>query len=204
MTGAHRMSDSKSGQAQATRRHLEKIGRRLFAQRGFAGVSAEEIVAAAHVTRGALYHHYSGKDGLFEAVVDTVMGEVHARLAASAESARDPMEALRKGIAVFLSVCTEPATQRILLIDAPAVLGWTKWREMDAKYGFGLLKQAIGGAMKARLIDKQDVDLLAHILLGALTEAAMLVARSSDQAAVRSQAEHALASMLQGWRRIDA
>jgi hypothetical protein len=88
-----------------------------------------------------------------------------------------------------------------LLIDAPAVLGWAAWREMDARYGFGLIKQALTAAMKAGTLRRQDVDLLAHILLGALTEAAMVIARSPHPAKARKDAERALASVLAGWRR---
>src|SRR5262245_28565050 len=174
------MTDTKAAQAQQTRRKLEQVARKLFAERGFASVSAEEIVAGAKVTRGALYHHYDGKEGLFEAVVDALMQDVHAKLEKSASGARDPLQAIERGIGVFLKVCTEPSAQRILLVDAPAVLGWPKWREMDAKYGFGLLKQALEGAMQAGLVRKQNVDVLTHILLGALTETAMIVARSDD------------------------
>jgi len=117
---------------------------------------------------------------LFEAVVDAVMREVHAKLAAEAAGLPDPLQALERGVRVFLKVCTEPNVQRILLVDAPAVLGWPKWREMDARYGFGLVKQALAGAMKAGLLRRQDVEVLAHVLLGALTEAAMVIARSRD------------------------
>jgi AcrR family transcriptional regulator len=194
------MNDTKAGQALETRRKLEMVARKLFAERGFAEVSAEEIVANADVTRGALYHHYDGKEGLFEAVVDTLMQEVHARLEKSAAGASDPLQAIERGIGAFLKVCTEPSTQRVLLVDAPGVLGWSKWREMDAKYGFGLLKRGIAAAMQAGSIRQQNVDVLAHILLGALTETAMAVARSDDPAKARAQAERALTAMLAGWQ----
>jgi AcrR family transcriptional regulator len=194
------MNDVKAAQALQTRRKLERVGRQLFAERGFAEVSAEEIVAKADVTRGALYHHYDGKERLFEAVVDSVMREVHAKLAAAATGYSNPLDALQRGIAVFLKVCTEPQAQRILLIDAPAVLGWPKWREMDSKYGFGLIKQALTGAMKAGLLRQHDTDVLAHLLLGALTEAAMVVARSQNPAKTRKDTEKALASLIAGWR----
>ena len=194
------MNDTKAAQALQTRRKLEQVARKLFAARGFANVSAEEIVAAADVTRGALYHHYDGKEGLFEAVVDALMQDVHAKLAKSAEGASDPLQAIERGIGAFLKVCAEPSVQSILFVDAPAVLGWPRWREMDAKYGFGLLKRALAGAMQAGLVRKQNVDVLTHILLGALTETAMLVARSDDPAKARGEAERALTSMLTGWR----
>ena len=194
------MSDTKAAQALQTRRKLEGVARKLFAARGFAGVSAEEIVAAADMTRGALYHHYDGKEGLFEAVVDALMREVHAKLKKSAVGASDPLQAIERGIAAFLKVCTEPSVQGILLVDAPAVLGWPRWREMDAKYGFALLKQAMAGAMQVGLLRKQNVEVLTHILLGALTETAMVVARSDDPAKARLEAERALTTMLAGWR----
>ena len=194
------MNDTKAAQTLQTRGKLECVARKLFAARGFANVSAEEIVAAANVTRGALYHHYDGKEGLFEAVVDTLMQDVHAKLEKSASGAPDPLQAIERGIGAFLKVCTEPSVQSILLVDAPAVLGWPKWREMDAKYGFGLLKRALAGAMQAGLIRKQNVDVLTHILIGALTETAMVVARSDDPTKARGEAERALTSMLTGWR----
>ena len=194
------MNGTKAAQALATRRKLEQVARKLFAERGFADVSSEEIVAIADVTRGALYHHYDGKEGLFEAIVDALMQEVHAKLEKTASGATDPLQAIERGISVFLKVCTEPSTHRILLIDAPAVLGWPKWREMDAKYGFGLLRRALDASMQAGLIRQQNVDILAHILLGALTESAFVVARSHNQAKSRVEAEQALTAMLGGWR----
>ena len=193
------MDRTKAAQTLATKQKLERVARGLFAERGFAGVSAEEIVAKADVTRGALYHHYDGKEGLFEAVVDKVMQEVHAKLAAEAAQMPDPLQALERGIRVFLKVCTEPGVQRILLVDAPAVLGWPKWREMDARYGLGLMKQALAGAMRAGLLRQQDIDILAHVLLGALTEAAMVIARSQNPAKSRKSAEQALTAMISGW-----
>jgi AcrR family transcriptional regulator len=197
------MNGTKAAQTLATKQKLERVARELFAERGFAAVSAEELVAKAEVTRGALYHHYDGKEGLFEAVVDTVMQEMHAKLAREAAVLPDPLQALERGISVFLKVCSEPGVQRILLVDAPAVLGWPKWREMDARYGLGLLKQALSAAMKAGLLQQQDVDVLAHLLLGALTEAAMVIARSQSPSRSRKAAERALTSVIEGWRRLN-
>ena len=194
------MQSKKAAQTLATKQKLERIARELFAERGFAEVSAEELVARANVTRGALYHHYDGKEGLFEAVVEAAMKDVHAKLAAEAKGAPDALQGLQRGVHAFLKVCTEPATQRLLLVDAPAVMGWHKWRALDAKYGFGLLRQALSAAVKAGLVRNQDPDILAHVLLGALIEAAMVIARSDSPAKERRAAERAIASMIEAWR----
>jgi AcrR family transcriptional regulator len=190
----------KTKQAEATKAKLERVARELFAERGFTELSAEELVARAGVTRGALYHHYNGKEGLFEAIVEGAMKEVHAKLAMEAAGEADPLRGLLRGIHAFLNISTQPSIQRILLIDAPAVLGWHKWRKMDDRYGLGLLKRGLSNAMKAGLLRNQDVDVMAHLLQGALTEAAMVIARSKKPAKARKAAERALASMISGWR----
>jgi AcrR family transcriptional regulator len=194
------MKVTKAAQTAATRTRLEKVARDLFAARGFEAVSAEELVAKADVTRGALYHHYDGKEGLFAAVVEAVMRELHAELVRETEGLTDPLAALARGFGVFLKACSEPSVQRILLIDAPAVLGWQRWREMDAKYGLGLIRQALSAAVAMQLLERRDVDVLAHLLLGSLTEAAMVIARSQNPGKARKVAERALASVLEAWR----
>ena len=191
---------TKTAQTAATKTRLEKVARDLFAARGFEAVSAEELVAKADVTRGALYHHYDGKEGLFAAVVETVMQELHAELARGSAGEGDPLRALQQGIGVFLKACSEPAMQQILLIDAPAVLGWQRWRELDAKYGMGLLRQALSAAVAMGSLHQRDVDILAHLLLGAITEVAMLAARSPNPAKARKAAERALVAIIEGCR----
>jgi AcrR family transcriptional regulator len=194
------MYGKKTIQAQATRERLEQVAAKLFAERGFSAVSAEELVAAANVTRGALYHHYDGKEGLFAAVLEGTMKTLHAALARQAAGARDPLQGLQRGIRAFLTLSTEPTTQRILLVDGPAVLGWQAWREMDARYGLGLLKQALAAAIEAGLLRDHDAGMLAHLLLGALTEAAMVIARSKEPARSRKAAERAIEAIIDGWR----
>jgi AcrR family transcriptional regulator len=194
------MKLTKTAQTAATKIKLEQVARDLFAAREFETVSAEELVAAAQVTRGALYHHYDGKEGLFEAVVETVMRELHAELVRETAGQGDPLLALQRGIGVFLKACSEPSVQRILLVDAPAVLGWQRWREIDAKYGFGLVKQALSVAVERGLLRRQDVDVLAHLLLGALTEAAMAITRSPTPARARKAAEQALVAVIENCR----
>jgi AcrR family transcriptional regulator len=193
----------KANQSEATRKRLEEVGRKLFAARGFSGVSGEELVAEARVTRGALYHHYDGKDGLFEAVVENAMREMQEKISTQAAGARDPLSALQQGIAAFLNLSTRPEFQRILLIDAPAVLGWQKWREMDGRHGLGLMRNALAAAVKAGHLRANDPDMLAHLLQGAVIEAAMVIARADHPARARKAAEQAIGATIDGWRTPD-
>ena len=189
--------------SEATRATLIAAARRLFAERGYAGVGTEEIVRAAGVTRGALYHHFAGKPELLEAVYREVEAEITRKIAAGALGGSDPLEALRAGSEMFLDACLEPEVQRIVLLDAPAVLGWERWREIAADHGLGLIEAALAAAMDAGRIARQPVRPLAHVLMGALDEAAMLVARAEDTEAARAEVGATLESLLEGLARID-
>jgi AcrR family transcriptional regulator len=179
---------AKAAQSEATRAALIATARGLFAERGYAGVGTEEIVRTAGVTRGALYHHFAGKKELFEAVYEDVERQLVEQIAASAiSSATDPLEALHAGAQAFLDACEDPAVQRIALVDAPSVLGWEQWREIGLRYGFGLVRSTVEAAMDAGLIERQPVDALSHLLLGAIDEGAMLIARSDDGGTTREE-----------------
>ena len=169
----------------ATRAALIAEGRRLFGERGYAAVGTEEIVRAAGVTRGALYHHFEGKRELLEAVYVQVEEEITQRIAevALAGGASSPLEAMRAGAAMFVDACVDPEVQQIVLLDAPAVLGWERWREIADSFGLGLIEASLSAAIEAGEIEQQPVRPLAHVLMGALDEAAMYVARSPDPAA---------------------
>jgi AcrR family transcriptional regulator len=156
--------------------------RRLFTERGYDGVGTEEIVRAAGVTRGALYHHFGGKADLLEAVYERLEAESTERVArvVLGSELESPLAAMRAGIEAFLDECAEPELQRIGLHDAPAVLGWDRWREIAAENGLGLIEASLSAAIDAGEIRQLPVKPMAHLLLGALDEAAMLVARSDD------------------------
>ena len=172
----------KAEQSEATRAALVAAARKLFGKRGYADVGTEEIVRRAGVTRGALYHHFGGKRDLLEAVYEQVEADLTRTIAEGALAAGtdSPIEAMQAATEMFLDACTEPEVQRIVLLDAPAVLGWERWREIAAKYGLGLVEASLQAAMDAGEIAEQPVKPLAHVLMGALDEAAMLVARSDD------------------------
>ncbi|MGZ4186547.1 MAG: TetR/AcrR family transcriptional regulator [Solirubrobacteraceae bacterium] len=192
---------TKAGQRDATIAALVGAARELFAQRGYAAVGTEEIVQAAGVTRGALYHHFrGGKEQLFQAVLVQVSAETTTRIARRASAVDDPWEELVTGIDAFLDACTTPEMQRIVLIDGPAVLGWDLWRAIDAEHGLGLLEQAVQNAIDAGRLAPQSARAVAHVLLGALDEAAMVVARAPDPAAARAEMGTTVRHLLEGLR----
>jgi AcrR family transcriptional regulator len=174
---------SQTRRSEETRKALVSAGRELFATRGYDDVGTEEIVRAAGLTRGALYHHFpSGKPGLLEAVYERLEAESTERVARVVlDSEMDsPLAAMKAGVAAFLDECAEPGFQRIVLHDAPAVLGWDRWREISASNGLGLIEASLIAAIEAGEIRPLPVKPTAHLLLGALDEAAMLLVRSSD------------------------
>lgn len=191
---------SQAERSEATRRALVEAARPLFAERGYAGVGTEGIVRAAGLTRGALYHHFEGKRELFEAVYEQIEAELAGRIATGALDAgsESPLEAMRAGAEMFLQACTVPEVQQIVLLDGPSVLGWDRWREIGAEHGLGLIEGTLQAAIDAGAIAAQPVRPLAHILMGALDEAAMLVARAEDSEAARAEVGRTLDALLEG------
>jgi len=184
--------------SEATRGALIEAARPLFTERGYAGVGTEQIVRAAGMTRGALYHHFADKRELFEAVYVQVEKELSERIAIGALSANpeSPLEAMRAGAEMFLDACTEPSVQRIVLLDGPSVLGWARWREIAAEHGLGLIESSLETAMAAGAIAERPIRPLAHLLMGALDEAAMLIAQSEDPSAMRGEVGETLDVLL--------
>lgn len=186
--------------AEATRRALLEAAHTLFAGRGYAAVGTEELVARAGVTRGALYHHFRDKQDLFRAVHEQLEQQLVAAVEASMDGVIDPMDGLAAGVTAFLDACTDPPFIQIALQDAPTVLGWTTWREIDERYGLGLVSAGLSAAMDAGVVRRQPVRPLAHLMLGALGEAALFIANADDPAAARRQIEPALLAVLNGLR----
>ena len=184
----------------ATRAELLRVARALFAERGYAGVGTEEIVARANVTRGALYHHFADKKALFRAVHEELESELVASIGEQIAGIEEPWELTVAGVRAFLDACTDDALRQIALVDAPAVLGWEEWREIDARYGLGLVTFALRNGMDAGVFRERDVLPLAHVLIGAMTEAALMVANASEPEAARREAEPALLALLEGLR----
>jgi AcrR family transcriptional regulator len=186
--------------SEATRARLVGTARRLFAERGYARVSTAKIVSEAGVTRGALYHQFEDKADLFRAVFEEIERELVERLAAEALSRSDPWEAQLAGLDAFLLACGEPEIQRIALLDAPSVLGWEAWREIEAQYGLGLIIAGLRNLIEIGVIPSQPVEPTAHAILGALGEAGLYVARAKDMDAARAEMSEVLHRMVEGLR----
>jgi AcrR family transcriptional regulator len=161
-------------------------------------VGTEEIVREAGVTRGALYHHFEGKRELLDAVYEQLEQQLAQELAETLVPGASVLETLRGGAETFLDRCLEPEIQQIVLLDAPAVLGWERWREIGAQYGLGLISALVRAGIESGEIGAQPVEPLAHALLGALDEIAMYVARAPDQAAARQQAGETVDALVEG------
>ncbi|MGH9222646.1 MAG: TetR family transcriptional regulator [Acidimicrobiales bacterium] len=176
-----------AAQSAATRAQLLAVGRALFAERGYAGTATEEIVLQAGVTRGALYYHFRNKVDLFRAVFAQMEEDIHQHVSAISMAETEPFAGLIAGCAAFLDACLDEAVQRIVLLDAPAVLGWDAWREGGVQHRFGLLAMGLEWAMKAGQVADQPVAPIAQVLLGALNEGALFIATSTDRRAARDQ-----------------
>jgi AcrR family transcriptional regulator len=201
--GAKGHTGRQAERSEATRKALVDVGRKLFAKRGYADVGTEEIVRRAGVTRGALYHHFRGKEDLFRAVAEEVEEEMTRKSAEAALAHEDPWDQQRAGWEAFLDACLDPAVQRIILLDAPSVLGPKVWREIASRYGLALVQFGIQSLIDAGLIEAQPVDPLAHLVIGALSEAAVVIAQADDTAAARADMGAALERLMTGLR-VDA
>lgn len=171
-------------QSRRTREALLRAARDLFADPGYGATGTEQIVARAGLTRGALYHHFRDKRELFEAVVETVERDLAAELAAGVAGPGEPAALLRAAARRFLEICQRPEVRRITLLDAPSVLGWAKWREIDGRHGLGLLRGLLRLAAERGLIDVEAVEPLSHLFLGAVVEAALAIAHAPGEPAV--------------------
>jgi AcrR family transcriptional regulator len=181
-----------------TRRKLLGVARALFAERGYDATPVEAILARTGLSKGAFYHHFPDKRELLAAVYEELEQELVAMLAAAGREGKDPIERIERGCQAFLDACLDPVVRQIVLIDAPAVLGWRRWREIDAQYGFGLLLAGLRAAVRAGRIPADSLEQRGHLLLASLMEAALLVGESADPAATRDAVGRILSEQI--WR----
>lgn len=192
--------NKKQEQGSATRQHIIEVARDLFAQRGYEQTSIGMVLEATGISRGALYHHFKGKQALFDAVLDQVESALAANILRVAERSRDPIASLRAGCVQFLRFAQDPLVRQIVLIDAPNAVGWHRWREIDAHHGFGLMKFSLSAAAASGKVDRDLAEIYAHAILASVMELALLVARSEDPDAELANAERAIEAIIDGIR----
>ncbi|MBA2506393.1 MAG: TetR/AcrR family transcriptional regulator [Thermoleophilaceae bacterium] len=174
---------------------LVDAARGLFAQDGYAATSLDAIAARAGVTKGAVYHHFSGKVELFRAVYAQEQDRLGGLILDAWRRKDDPWEGFEAGCEAFLKASLDPEVQRITQLDAPGAIGWEGMRELENDC-FDNLKAGLVAAMDAGRIEKRPVDPLAHLLFGAICEGAMTVARASDQKTAHRETVRELRRML--------
>lgn len=192
--------------AAETRQALVTAARPLFAGQGYAATGTEQIVSAAGVTRGALYHHFRDKTALFRAVVEEVARDVAEQVTARVlddPSAEDPgaWAQLRAGFRCYLDVCTRSDFQRIVLIDGPAALGRGAWEELVDRYGYDLLDAWLGRAVEERSIPALPLPALARLLAAVIAEASLYIARAADPDTARADIGETVDRVLDGLTR---
>ena len=190
----------KARQSEATRRKLIRTARRLFAKHGYAGVSIEQIVRSAGVTRGALYYYYEEKAHLFGAVATSIAEEIAERVTAVAADEPRPELHLEIGLQALLDAFLEPDVRRIVLVDGPSVVGWQNWREVDERHSLGLLRHAVEVGMEAGYLRREPVEPLVRMLLGAVNAAGLYMAEADDLEAARGECGGTLSALVAGLR----
>lgn len=181
----------------STRRALLDAARSLFAEKGYHGTAAEEIVRRAGVTRGALYHHFEDKKDLFRAVVDEMEDEIDEEIEEAERAATSLPEAVMAGYRAFIDAVLDPEMRRTFFLDGPSVLGW-EWREIDARHAVGKIEEGLEALLAEGLMEPQPVKPLARLINGALLEAAFFVAVSEDPEAARDEVWGAMERLLGG------
>jgi AcrR family transcriptional regulator len=181
-----------------TRAALVAAARQLFGRDGYAATSVDELARQARVTTGALYHHFPTKTALFETVFEQIHLELLAASAEAAAGAPFGIEGLARGSEAFLDAVLTPEVQRIVIIDAPAVLGLARFTELDERYAFAAIVASLQAAAVAGQVRAEDPETLARLLLGCLTRGGMLIANSDDPRATRDAVAAALRALLAG------
>ena len=194
------MPRTQAQRSAATQTALIAAARRLWGERGYAEVGTPEIAAAAGVTRGAMYHQYADKAALFGAVIEVVEEDAMERLSAAVLDAEpaSPAAAMRIAADAWLRIATDPEIRRLVLLDGPAVLGWVAFRELNQRYGLGMTEQLLASAMEAEELRPQPVRPLASVLLGAIDEAAMVIAAAEDPATAYSEVSTVVQDVIDG------
>jgi AcrR family transcriptional regulator len=196
MTEQQAASGKRAAQGRATRGQLIEVATRLFAEHGYEGTSIEAVLSAAGVSRGALYHHFAGKEALFEAVVSAVSEQVTVKLTETVQGCADPLDAMRTAALAWIDLAADPVIQRVVLVDAPSVLGWDRWRAMDDGRTLGTMRVMLQAISDSGRLPAELVAPFSHMILAALDEIVLVIARAPDSKAAVGEGRMAVQALL--------
>jgi len=196
MTEQQAAPGKRAAQGRATRGQLIEVATRLFAEHGYEGTSIEAVLSAAGVSRGALYHHFAGKEALFEAVVSAVSDQVTVELTEAVRGCVDPLDAMRTAAIAWIGLAADPVIQRVVLVDAPSVLGWDRWRAMDDGRTLGAMRAMLQAISDSGRLPAELVGPFSHMILAALDEIVMVIARAPDSTAAVAEGRMAVRALL--------
>jgi len=196
MTEQQAASGKRAAQGRATRGQLIEVATRLFAEHGYEGTSIEAVLSAAGVSRGALYHHFAGKEALFEAVVSAVSEQVTVKLTETVQGCADPLDAMRTAALAWIDLAADPVIQRVVLVDAPSVLGWDRWRAMDDGRTLGAMRVMLQAISDSGRLPAELVGPFSHMILAALDEIVLVIARARDSKAAVGEGRMAVQALL--------
>jgi AcrR family transcriptional regulator len=186
----------------STRRALIDVATELFTERGYAGASLDEIVAGARVTKGALYHHFSGKQALFESVFERVEEEATRTITKAVRGERNPWEKAVAGLRSFLAVVQEPEYRRIVIQEGPAVLGYERYREQEERSTFGIVQDIVASVLSSYELESTMVETFSRVFFGAMSAAGAAVSSAEDTKRASAEVEAAVVFILAGLRQM--
>jgi AcrR family transcriptional regulator len=189
------VNDARLAQGEATQKALRRQARKLFAQKGYSGANTNELVERARVTKGALYHHFANKRELYHAVIEDIERELVERIEAAGVG-REPWERLAAMCRAYIDACREPALARMLVLEAPVVLGWKTWCNLEQKYEVAAFARCLSEADALQ----EPPETLAQVILGALTTGARVIATAPDAEAARADVQKTIDRLLAGLR----
>ena len=189
------VKDGRAAQGALTQKALRRQARKLFAQKGYSAANTGELVERAKVTKGALYHHFANKRELYQSVVEDLEAELVERIEAAGAAQREPWKRLRAMCRAYLDACSDPALARILVLEAPVVLGWKAWCQLEQKYEVAAFARCVKDTCMEL---KEPAEALAQVILGALTTGVRVIATASDPAAARTEIDKTIDRLLTG------
>ena len=197
------VKNGRAAQGEVTQKLLRDQARKLFSEKGYSAANTGELVQRAKVTKGALYHHFSNKREIYLAVVEDMEQELTARIEAAGAAARDPWKRLQAMCRAYLDSCRDPALTRILVLEAPVVLGWKTWCNLEQKYEVAAFARCLRDAGALGFNQSalpESAETLAQVILGALTTGARVIATAANADAARKEVEQTIERLLAGLR----